>query len=328
MTSSRPIRQHLFAIVATLVASLWAMPATAADYPTRPVKLVVPYPPGGSSDAVARLVAQRLTTRLKQPVVVENRAGAGALVGSDYVVKQPADGYTLLLTSSALSVGPAVKLNMPFDPAKDLQPVAMLSELGLVLVASNELPVNSVKDLIAYLKANPGKVNYGAYGTTATPNIAMIMFNQEIGAQSTFIPYKGAAQAIPDMIAGRLHLMIDGATSSVPIAKAGKIKLLAVTSEQRSPLLPDVPAVAETLPGFNYTVWIGISGPKGMPRDVVNRLNREIDAVTAEPEVMAAMREQWQIRKSMSPDKISEMIDRDVKNWIDSAKKAGIKAEE
>lgn len=325
----RPSRRRLvLSMITGSALALGALAANAADYPTRTIKVIVPYTPGGASDAVARIVAQRLSLRLKQPVVVENKPGAGALLGSDFVAKQPPDGYTLLLTSSALSVGPAVKQNMPFDPAKDLQPVAMLGELGLVLVASNELPVTNVKELIAFMKANPGKVNYGAYGVTATPNIAMILFNQQVGVQSTLIPYRGAAQAVPEMIAGRLHIMIDGFTSSVPIAKSGRIKMLAVTSEQRSPLLPDVPSVAEVVPGFNFTTWMGVAGPKGMPREIVDRLNREIDAVTAEPDVIAAMREQWIVRKSMAPDAMRDMIEKDVAQWIAAAKKANIKPEE
>ena len=317
----------LFPVAVAIALLLWSAAGLAADYPARSIRMVVPYTPGGATDAAARLISERLGRRVGQPVVVENKPGAGALIGSDQVAKAPPDGYMLLVHSSALSVVPAVTAKMPFDPATDLTQIALLAELPLVFAASNAVPANNVKDLIAYMKAHPNELNYGAYGITGTPNILMILFNQRAGVTSTLITYKGAGQAMPEMIAGRLHLMFDGATSSVPLARSGRIKLLAVLSAQRSPLLPDVPSLSETLSGVVGESWLGIAGPKGLPAPIVNQLNREINAVLQEQDLVAAMREQMLVVKTTTPQGLLAQVQREVAYWLAATKQANIQPE-
>lgn len=316
-----------------LLCCITAVPASIAQvstYPNRPIRFIVPYGAGGGTDQLGRLIAEKLRQRLGQAVVVENKPGAGTTVGSEFTAKQPGDGYTILLTTSALSSSPAVIAKLPFDPVKDFTPIASVGVMLMSMSANNRLPASNVKELISYMKANPNKVNFGSYGVATTANISMAVFNQRAGTTSTNIPYKGgAAQALPEMIGGELDLLLAPMAPAAPLIKAGKIKVLAVTSSKRSPLMPEVPTIAEAanLPGFSFEPWYGIVGPAGMPREVVERLNREINAAVAEPEVQESLRKQYISPLTGAPSLMRDIIVKDLAYWAEAAKTAGVKAE-
>lgn len=298
------------------------------DYPNKPVKLVVPYGAGGGTDQIARLISSKLSQRLDKPVLVENRPGAGTVIGSDIVAKQPGDGYTLLLTTSALTSAPYMVAKLPFDPVRDFTPVAPLAIMLISLSASTTLPASTVPELVTYMKANPNKLNYASYGVATTSNLVMSLFNQRAGVQSIHVPYKAGAQALPDLVTGQVHLMFDSMQTSGPLIKAGKLKSIALATSKRSPLLPDMPTVAEAgLPGFEFEPWFGILGPAGLPAAVVARLNREINSVMKEPEVLEAMKLQYLTPIPGSADDMRELIRRDLAYWGNAAKVAGVKPE-
>lgn len=324
-TTSR--RAAMAAIVTTVAAT--ALPAWGqGDYPNKPVKLVVPYGAGGGTDQIARLISTKLSQRLGQPVVVENKPGAGTVLGSDYAARQPADGYTLLLTTSGLTSAPFMVAKLPFDPVKDFTPVAPLAIMLISLSASNSVPAKTVQELVAYMKANPNKLNYASYGVATTNNLVMSLFNQRARVQSLHVPYKAGAQALPDLVTGQVHLMFDSMQTSGPLIKAGKLKSLALATSKRSSLMPETPTVAEAgLPGFEFEPWFGILGPAGMPPAIVQRLNAEINMVMKEPEVTEAMRVQYLTPIPGSADDMRELVRKDLAYWGNAAKVAGVRPE-
>ena len=247
--------------------------------------------------------------------------------GSDIVAKQPADGYTLLLTTSALTSAPATVAKLPFDPAKDFTPVAPLAVMLICLTANKDVPANNVRELIAYLKAHPGKLNYASYGVAATNNVVMAQFNQRAGVQSTHVPYKAGAQALPDLVTGQVQLMFDSMQTSGPLVKAGKLKILALASSRKSPLMPDMPLVADVLPGFQFEPWFGILGPAGLPDAITQRLNRQVNVVMKDPEVLEAMKNQYLNPIPGSAAEFRDLIHKDIAYWAQAAKAAGVKPE-
>lgn len=320
-------RRALLAVAAAVALS--AQPVLSqGDYPNRPIRLVVPYGAGGGTDQIARLLSTKLSARLGQPVVVDNKPGAGTVVGSDFVAKQPADGYTLLLTTSGLTSAPYMIAKLPFDPAKDFTPIAPLAIMMISLTANNDVPASNVRDLIAYMKANPGKLNYASYGVATTNNLVMSLFNQRAGVQALHVPYKAGTQALPDLVTGQVHLMFDSMQTSGPLIKAGKLKSLALATSKRSPLLPDMPTVAEAgLPGFEFEPWFGILGPAGLPSAITERLNQEIAVVLKEPEILEAMRVQYLTPIPGSVADMRELVRKDLVYWGNAAKVAGVKPE-
>jgi tripartite-type tricarboxylate transporter receptor subunit TctC len=300
----------------------------AAPYPSKPIKLVVPYGAGGGTDQIARLVADKLRVRLGQPIIVDNKPGVGTVIGSDYAARQPADGYTLLLTTSGLTSAPSMMAKLPFDPVKDFTPIAPLAIMLISLSANNAVPASNVPELVAYMKANPGKVNYASYGVATTNNLAMALFNQRAGVISTHVPYKAGAQALPDLVSGQVQLIFDSMQTSGPLIKAGKLKALAIASSRRSPLAPGLPTVAEAgLPGFEFEPWFGILGPAGMPREIVERLNREITSIVHEADVQETMRLQYLTPLPGSPEQMRDIVRKDVAYWAAAAQAAGVKPE-
>ncbi|UUX95482.1 Bug family tripartite tricarboxylate transporter substrate binding protein [Aquabacterium sp. J223] len=273
-----------------LCASLTAQaqaPAAPAAYPNKPIRLVVNFPPGGAADTIARAVAAPLQDALGQSVVVENRAGSGGNLGGDLVAKSAPDGYTLLMSSGGMvSVNPFIYPKMPFDPAKDLTPVAAAARVLVFLVTKPALPVDNGKAFVAYLKANPGKLTYGSPGNGSSPHLAGEMFKSQAGVFAVHVPYRGAAPALQDLLAGQIDYTFDPGIG-IPHVRAGKLKLLAVGSPKRSPLFPDVPTVEEAmgLKGFDADSVFGFYAPAGTPADIVNRLNREINRTLALPAV-------------------------------------------
>ncbi len=269
-----------------LVAAAGLLPLAQAQqaYPSKPVKVIVSFPPGGVADVLARLVAAPLQDALGQPVVVENRAGSGGNIGADAVAKSPADGYTLLMSSGGtVSVNPHIYAKMPFDPTKDITPVASVARVAVFLVARNNLPVNNAKEFVDYLKANPGKLSYGSPGNGSSPHLAGEMFKSMSNTFAVHVPYRGAAPALNDLLAGQIDYAFDPGIGLTHV-RAGRLKLLAVGSPKRSPMFPDVPTVEEAgLKGFDADSYFGFYAPAGTPAAVITRLNTEINKILNTP---------------------------------------------
>ena len=270
---------------------LIAMGAAAAQsYPTHPVRMIVPYAAGGASDVTARIVAAGLSERLKQQIVVENRTGAGGAIGAEVAAKAAPDGYTLLLGSASEIVMLPVVARIPYDPVRDFAPVAMVSDIALVLAVHPSLAAQSVQELIALARSKPGAINYGSAGIGATSHLAMAMFNAMTGTQMVHVPYKGSVPATADLVAGHLQVGTPTLPAALPYVKGGQLRVLAVTSARRWPTLPDVPTLAESgVPGYEMTLWTGLMAPAGTPQDIVTQLHRETVEVLAMPQVKEAI---------------------------------------
>ncbi len=269
-------RNAIAALVLTACSSLSF--AQTPTWPTKPLRVIVNFPPGGAADQLARAIGQPLSEALGQPVVIENRAGANGNIGGEAVAKAPNDGYTLLMSSGGMvSVNPHLYAKMAFDPTKDLIPVAAAARVLVFLEVKPSLPVNNVKEFLAYMKANPGKLSFGSPGNGSSPHLAAEMMKAQTGMYAVHVPYRGAAPAMQDLLGGQLDFMFDPGIGLQQV-KSGKLKLLAVGSSKRSPLFPDVPTLAESgLQGFDADSWFGFYAPAGTPPDVVSRLNREIN---------------------------------------------------
>jgi len=265
-------------LTAALALMLASAGASAQSYPTKPIRLVVPYPAGGPLDIMARAIGQKLTEAWKQPVVVDNRAGAGGNIGADFVAKSAPDGYTLLMGAVAThAINPSLYSKIPYDPVKDFAPVALVAQVPNILVVNPAVPAKTVRELIDLARAKPGYLNFGSGSTGSTGHLAGELFNTMAGVKMVHIPYKGAAPATADLLGGQVQLMFDNLASALPNVKAGKLRALAVTTLTRSPAMPDLPTIAESgLPGFDLTTWFGLLVPAGTPPEIVARLNAEI----------------------------------------------------
>ncbi|RYX91024.1 MAG: tripartite tricarboxylate transporter substrate binding protein [Comamonadaceae bacterium] len=287
LSSRRRSSRSLLGALLLATVSLAAPGAHAQAWPTKPIRLVVPFPPGGATDLVARTVGERLQARLGQPVIVDNRPGASTLIGADMVAKAPADGYTLLVSgSSTYSVVPALKERMPYDPKKSLLPLALVARAPLVLVAGPATGVKTLQELLALAKAKPGSISYATFGSGSAPHLAGEMLAQEAGITMLAVPYKGSSQAAMAVVGGEIAIAIDTIASAGPHIKSGKLHALAIVDSQRSSALPDVPTLAEQhLPKASFDGWYGIAAPANLPPAVVQVLAREIAAIMALPEV-------------------------------------------
>jgi len=286
LVSSRPLRALLLSL------ALFTGLAQAADrWPDRPIHFVVPYPAGGPLDAVARLTAQKVSADLGQPIVVENRPGAGGNIGAEYVARAAPDGYTLLLGAVAThAINPTLYAHIPYDAQKDFEPVTQIASTPNVLIVNPSLPVHSVREFIAYAKAHPGALNFGSGSTGSAGHLAGELFKRMAGIEMTHVPYKGAAPAMTDLIAGQVQLMFDNLASALTQIKAGKVRALAVTTAKRTPLAPDLPTIAESgLPGFDINTWFGLFVPAKTPRPVVDRLHDEFVKALNAPDVRGKM---------------------------------------
>jgi tripartite-type tricarboxylate transporter receptor subunit TctC len=280
------LKRLLFA--AALAIPFWA---AAQPYPSKPIHFVVPYPPAGPLDTVARLVGQRVSENVKQPVIVENKPGAGGNIGADLVAKAAPDGYTLLMGAVAThAINPTLYASIPYDAEKDFIPVTQIASTPNVLVVNPSLPVTNVHDFIAYAKAHPGSLNFGSGSTGSAGHLAGELFKSLAGVEMTHVPYKGAAPAMNDLIGGQIQLMFDNLASSLGQIKAGKVRALAVTTARRTELAPDLPTIAESgLPGFDINTWFGLFVPAGTPQPIVQRLHDEFVKALEAPEVRAKM---------------------------------------
>jgi tripartite-type tricarboxylate transporter receptor subunit TctC len=302
-------------IAAWLLTCMAAL-AAAQDYPSKPIRLVVPQPPGGPTDTVARVVAQKLSERLGQQVIVDNRPGAGSNIGTDLVAKAPRDGYTLVVATVQHIVNPFLFASLPFDPVRDFTPVTLMTKAYIVLDVNPEVPVQNVKELVAYAKSRPGGVAWASAGNGSTSHLALELFKVETGVPATHVPYKGTPPALNDLLGGRVQVMFDGVITSLPQIKAGKLRPLAVASNTRSPLLPDVPTMTEAgVPGFETVGLAAIMAPSGTPPAVVDKLYREIAAVLKMPDVRSQFEAMGLEIVASSPAEFAAYIDVESKKW-------------
>jgi tripartite-type tricarboxylate transporter receptor subunit TctC len=301
--------------------------ASAQDYPSKPITLVVPFAAGSGTDSVARIVGQKLGERLKQQVLVENKAGASAQIGAEYVAKAKPDGYTLFMTTNTShSANPSLFKTLRYDPIRDFTPIVRTGELPFAIAVSPKLPVSNMKELIAYAKANPGKISY------ATPNSTSLVASETIKVLAKVdlvgVQYKASPQALTDLVGGQLEMYVVDLGSGLSTLKSGKVKVLAVTPARGSKILPGVPPVADALPGFDLTSWNGIFGPAGLPKPIVDRLNAETLAVLAEKDVQEKLANVgFEVWPSKSPDEFAKYVADQLTRWTKMIKDAGIKAE-
>jgi tripartite-type tricarboxylate transporter receptor subunit TctC len=313
---------------ALLVAAVTGTPALAQDYPTKPITLVVPFPAGGGNDALARLVAEKMSRALGQQVVVENRGGAGGTIATRAVAKTAPDGYTILLTyTGTLAINPSLYPNAGYDPRKDFTPIGLIGSLPSVLVVHPSLAVHSVAELIAYAKANPGKVNY-AFVPGTVGHIATELFGKTAGIELTKIPYKGNGDALGNLIGGHVSMMVLAIVPIIGNVKAGTLRALAVTSGERSALLPEVPPIADSgLPGFSAVIRYGLAAPPGTPRPIIDRLNKELRAALAADDLRAKLAADGAVAEPGSPEDYAAAIDADEKKWAPIVKSLNLKFE-
>jgi tripartite-type tricarboxylate transporter receptor subunit TctC len=298
----------------------------AQAYPTKAIRIVVPFSPGGTSDILARTLGTKLTEAWGQPVLVENKAGASGNVGADFVAKAPADGYTLLLTDlSVLSINQSVFASMPYDGIKDFSPVIMVSYSPHALGVHPSVPVNSVKELIDYAKANPGKLNFAISGTGGAPHLAGIAFAQRTGINWAYIPYKGGSQAVADVASGQSNVIMNGMLATYPTIKSGRIKGLAVSSLHKVSSAPELATIAEVLPGFESGSYQGIVAPAGTPSEVVAKLNAEITRIMATQDMKDRLAAQGTEVRSSSPDALLNFLRAEKTRWAQVIKDSGIK---
>jgi tripartite-type tricarboxylate transporter receptor subunit TctC len=331
-----PSRRRLVTTVAGAALGLAAAsvpaqaqsPSAAALYPTKPVRLVVPYPPGGPTDIVARLVSQKLSEQTGQQFIVDNRPGAGGNPGAELVARSPADGYTLVVATTAHAINPSLFKNLGYSLAKDFAPVSQLTSGPLVIVVNPQLPVKNVAELIALAKAKPGELNFASSGNGQSTQLSAELFAAMAGVRMNHIPYKGSAPALTDTMGGQTQLMFDTMLSALPHVKAGKLRALAVTSAARSPVAPDVPTVAESgLPGYEAIAWNGLLAPAGTPAEVVARLNAELRKALAAPDVKDKFEAQGFAATWSAPADFGRFMSAEVDKWAGVVKISGAKVD-
>ena len=314
--------------IAALLAALLmltGLEARAQSYPSRTITLIVPFAAGGSNDIIARVIGRKLGEAWGQPVVVENRGGAGGLIGSSVVAGAAPDGYTLLLVSSTFTINPAIRKSMPFDTVKGFTPVAFIARSPLLLVASKQLAVTSATELLALAKSKPGQITYASAGPGSINQIAAELIGLSAGARFMHVPYKGGALALNDLLGGHVDLYVSSLPQVLQLAKEGQARALAVTSPRRSPLLPDVPTLAEAgVAGFDLQSWWGIVGPAGMPADIVNALNAEIGKMLTSPELVAILANEGAEAATMTPRQFGDMMRLETERWTRVAREANI----
>ncbi|WP_239024314.1 tripartite tricarboxylate transporter substrate binding protein [Ramlibacter humi] len=305
-----------------------ASPAAGQAWPTKPVKVIVPYAAGGPADVYARFLAQRLGDQLGQPFVVDNRTGAGAVIGTDAAAKSPADGYTLLVMSNTHTVNETLVPNKPYNLMRDFAPVAPINSSDLLLVAHPSLGVATVQQLVKLAKEKPGKLNYASSGTGTPYHMAGELFKAMSGTSIVHVPYKGSSAARTDVIGGQVDLMFDAVTTMAEHAKSGKVKAIATTGKKRSAVLPDVPTVDESgVPGYEATIWLGVLAPKGTPAAIVTKLNEAITKIVSAPDVQKAWEQQGAVPMTMTPAQFEKYMQDDIAKWAKVIQSANIKAD-
>jgi tripartite-type tricarboxylate transporter receptor subunit TctC len=313
------------ALAAAAFAAVLAGPLQAQDYPARPVIVIVPQPPGGGTDIITRIFADQLTKQLGQTFVVENRAGAGTVVGSVAAAKAAPDGYTLLAGLTAnMAVNPSLFPNLAYDPIRDFTAVGMMAEFPFVIVVSKDFPAHSVKELIALAKAKPGEINFASAGNGSGQHLSAELFKLMTGTNMTHVPYRGAAPAYTDVISGRTPVFFDNLSSALGQIRGGSVRALAVTSKERAPLLPDVPTVGDTVPGYQNTVWFGLWAPKQTPPAIVAKLHAAMERSVADPTVQDRIKKDAGLPMTTPLADIEPMVKADIAKWADVVKRANI----
>lgn len=324
LSSSVITRRMALGLIAVGVV---ARPAAAQDYPSRPVRWIVSYPAGGSTDILARLVGQRLSERLSQQFVIENKPGGGNNIGTEAVVNAEPDGYTLLLINPANAINTSLYPKLNFNFVRDIAGVAGIARVPNVMIVPNDFPAKTVSDFIAYAKANPGKINMASSGNGTSVHLSGELFKAMAGIEMQHVPYRGSAPAITDMLGGRVHVMFDNMPSAISHVRAGSLRALAVTSAARTPELPDVPTVAETVPGYEASAWFGIGMPRKTPKAVVERLNREVNTILAEPAMKTRITELGGEPLIGTPADFDAIIAAETEKWAEVVKFAGARVD-
>jgi tripartite-type tricarboxylate transporter receptor subunit TctC len=312
----RPQARCALLALAALAAALLPSPAAAQDYPNRTIRMIVPFGAGGPTDVFTRAIGEELRKALGQPVVMENRPGAGSIIGTAEVAKSPPDGYTLLMISATQTTVETLNPNKPYKLMRDFVPVAAVMNSELVLVVPERSPVNSLAELIAFAKANPGKLNYGSSGPGSNYHMAAELIKNLAGLEMVHVPYKGSTGARADILSGQIDLMFDSVPTMAPTIEAGRVKALGTSGRVRSPALPNVPTIAEAgIPGYDAVIWIGVMAPAGTPKDIVEKLNTEINRILARPELQESWRRQGANTMKMTPDEFGAYIESEIARW-------------
>jgi len=317
--------RHLVRALALAFAVAVPGAALSQAFPTKPVRLVVPFPPGGATDILARLLGQKLQEIWGQTVLIEYKPGGSTVVGTDFVAKSPPDGYTMGMVITAHVINPSMRTDLPYDTLKDLSGVSMVAVQHIALVATPGLEANNVPELIALAKKNPGKLTYATPGTGTAMHLAGELLKSQAGIDIVHVPYKGGAPAYPDVISGRVALQIDPLSASTPNIKAGKVKLLAITGPQRAPTVPDVPTIAETLPGFSVISISGVVVPSATPREVVRKASADINRALAMSDLVERMAQQGLEPSGNTPEQFDAFVRAEIEKWAKVVKSSGAK---
>lgn len=322
------LKSIVFTIAATCAATFTA-PAVAQTYPDKPIRLVVTFAPGGSSDALARAVGKAMSEGLGQTIVVENRPGAGGVIGMDVVKNAAPDGYTILFaTNGTHGIGPALYPNRKTDPVKDLAPIGMLHTLTNVLLVHPSVPARNVAELIAYAKANPGKLNFASAGNGSASHLFGELFKASANIDIVHVPYKGGSAAMPDLLSGQVAMMLETIPNALAQVRGGKLRALGVTSAKRSSAAPDIPTIAESgLPGFDVSSWTGLSAPLGTPKAVIDILNAETRRILTDTEYLASLKSMGTDAAASTPEAFEAHMKKDIARWSDVVRRANIKVE-
>jgi tripartite-type tricarboxylate transporter receptor subunit TctC len=301
--------------------------ASAIDYPTRPVKWVVPYPPGGTTDVLARIMAQWLSEKMGQQFIVENKPGGGNNIGVEMVVNASPDGYTMLLVNPANGINATLYKNLPFNFIRDIAPVAGIVRTPNVMEVTNSFPAKTVAEFIAYCKANPGQINMASSGSGTSVHLSGELFKSMTGCNMLHVPYKGAGPALSDLIAGQVHVLFDNLPSSIGHIKGGSIRALAVTSAQPEPSLPNVPTVGDTVPGYEATAWFGVGMPRGTPREIIEKVNAEVNRALADPKMRERLAELGGKPIAGTPEDFGKVVAAETEKWSKVVISSGAKVE-
>jgi len=326
---ARPLAPVLAAAFATALTTVLATPAAAqANYPDKPIKIIIPFVPGGSNDGIARALGQAVSARLRQPVVLENRGGAGGTIGTDAVAKSPPDGYTLLFISASISTNAAAGKKLPYDTNRDLEPVARIGSGPLVILVNNKLPIRSLREYVEYSRSNPGKLNYGTAGIGGYQHLATELIHLTAGVKATHVPYKGIGPAFTDLMGGDLQMILASLPSGTPHIRAGTVRALAVTTKVRSPLSPDIPTLDESgLKDFNLDAWWGVFGPGGLPRPIVSRLYDSIAAVMGTQELREQLEREGAAPTLGTPEELGGLVRSETARWLRVIRESNIKVD-
>ena len=320
-------RASLFGLSCLASIAFGIAPSSAADYPNRPVRWIIGFPPGGPVDTVARIMSQALSERLGQQFVVENRAGSGGNIATEAAINATPDGYTLLFSGANNAISASLYKKLPFDFIRDTVPVALFTQVPNLLVVSNALPVRNVQELIDYCKANPGKLSFASAGNGTTLHMSGELFKAMTKCDMLHVPYRGSAAAFPDVISNKVQLIFDNLPTAMAQAKGGSVRALGVTSPQRWPTVPEIPAIAETIPGFEASVFYGMSAPKGTPPDIVDILNKAVNEVLGDPKVVERFATIGGVPKPMTPAGYGQLIADETAKWRKVVEFAGVSVE-